>query len=135
MRQRSGEDAQHQIRTNRLLETSEGWFFRTREGIEVSPYPSEFDAELGASLLVTYLAQMEPGADYHTNIRAYIADPAHAPSGRIETQTGSMDLQAMKQSIRKRRKREKYQQTWTAIAKAVRGQVDHLKGKIDNVVT
>ncbi len=128
MRQRSGEDAEHQMRTNRLLETSEGWFFRTREGIEVGPYPTEFDAELGASLLVTYLAQLEPGSDYLTNIRAYMADPAHSPSGS-GGKAESVDLQAMKLAIRRRRKRENYQKTWTKIASAVRAQVSNLTSK------
>ena len=46
-------------RSPRVFEKQGAWYFTTREGILVGPYAEAFDAELGASLLIARLAQMD----------------------------------------------------------------------------
>ena len=109
MQRRKGEigrSAEHQVRTNRLVETADGWYFRTREGIEIGPYPSEFDAGLGASLLVARLAQLDEDADFAAHIRAFLADPAHNPRGPELDKFERVDLDALRRANRRRRQIE-----------------------------
>jgi len=67
------------IRTARFFETDEGWFLQTREGIQVGPYPSSFDAELASSLLISRLAQLDPDEAPAQAIHSFLRDPAYGP--------------------------------------------------------
>jgi len=80
MKPRKGESLEdNQARSHRFFETTDGWFFKTREGIDVGPYPTEFDAEVCASLLTARLAQLDPAADVRGVIQAFLSDPTSGP--------------------------------------------------------
>jgi hypothetical protein len=80
MQPRRGEELPpHQRRSGRFVETEEGWYFKTREGIAVGPYPTEFDAEVCASLLTARLAQLDRNVDVRGVIRDFLSDPASGP--------------------------------------------------------
>jgi hypothetical protein len=68
-----------QTRSHRFVETAEGWYFKTREGIAVGPYPTEFDAEVCASLLTARLAQLDKSVDVRAVIHDFLSDPTSGP--------------------------------------------------------
>ena len=77
---RRGEDGEaDRVRTPRYFQTDEGWFLRTREGISVGPYPTEFDAEISSSLLCARLAQLDDESKSVSAIHSFIRDPAYGP--------------------------------------------------------
>jgi len=80
MQPRRGEGAaKDRVRSRRFIETDEGWYFKTREGIAVGPYPTEFDAEVCASLLTTHLSQLEDDADLSAVVQDFLGDPTSGP--------------------------------------------------------
>ncbi len=54
---REGEPGGRWQRSRRTFATRQGWFVKTREGLSLGPYPTEFDADLVAALLIAQLAQ------------------------------------------------------------------------------
>lgn len=70
-------------RSSRFSKTEEGWYFRTREGLTLGPYPTGFDAELSASLLITRLAQLEKGENPSIAIQQFVNDPANSLVKRV----------------------------------------------------
>ncbi len=76
---RGEQNAPDGVRTPRYFRTDEGWFLRTREGISVGPYPSEFDAEISSALLCARLAQLHDESEAIATIHAFIRDPAYGP--------------------------------------------------------
>ena len=56
---RSGEQNQLWYRCERIFKWDEGWYFHTREGVDVGPYRTQFDAEIEAGLLIQVLSQTE----------------------------------------------------------------------------
>jgi hypothetical protein len=67
------------VRSARYVEAQDGWYFRTREGIAVGPYPTEFDAQVCASLLIARLAQADPKSDLSGVIQEFLSDPTSGP--------------------------------------------------------
>lgn len=83
------------VRTARFVETEDGWFFRTREGIMLGPYAEKFDAEISASLLVARLAQIDDGKDPAAVIQAFENDPSNATKKNAMRQQ-PVDLDAIR---------------------------------------
>jgi hypothetical protein len=54
---REGEFAGEWERSGRTFLARGGWLVKTREGHPLGPYPTQFDAEVVAALLVAQLAQ------------------------------------------------------------------------------
>ena len=54
---RAGERQGRWPRSPRTLRGPGGWFVRTREGEPLGPYPTQFDADVVAALLVAQLEQ------------------------------------------------------------------------------
>jgi Domain of unknown function (DUF6316) len=54
---REGESAGEWNRSSRTFLARGGWHVRTREGHALGPYPTEFDAQVVAALLIAQLAQ------------------------------------------------------------------------------
>ena len=105
------------VRTARFVQTDEGWFFRTREGIMLGPYGNQFDAELSASLLVAQLAQADPRADTCHLIQNFVSDPSNATLTQLKCRE-PQDLAA----IRARHRRANshlptFQKAWDAIVR------------------
>ena len=59
---RAGEALSFWRRRDRVFERSNQWYFRTREGIDVGPYRTRFEAEVEADLLKLKLQEM--GSDH-----------------------------------------------------------------------
>ena len=111
------EDAEAQkipqiVRTARFVETEQGWFFRTREGIMLGPYAEKFDAELSASLLVARLAQLDDSKDPAAVIQAFELDPANATLSNAK-RAQPIDLKA----IRRKHQVRHIQKAWQAITR------------------
>ncbi len=104
------------VRTTRYLETEEGWYFRTREGVSLGPYAEQFDAEISASLLIARLAQLEPGADANPTIQQFITDPANAPLVKPAAEaTKPVDWVVLKRQHRRRQSIPTLHKAWDAI--------------------
>ena len=104
------------VRTTRFIETEEGWFFRTREGIMLGPYDEQFDAEISASLLIARLAQLEPGADAAPTIQRFTTDPANAPLVNASaTPDEPVDLGRIKRRHRIQQSIPTFQKAWQAL--------------------
>jgi hypothetical protein len=89
-RMRLGELARQWLRRERVFERGGHWYFRTREGIDVGPYASRFEAEIEADILVARLAR-ETTLPPARVIRAFILEsvrqrspgPRHADIGGV----------------------------------------------------
>ena len=103
------------VRTARFVETDEGWYFRTREGIMLGPYAEKFDAEISASLLVARLAQLEDGKDPAAVIQAFESDPANATVMQTQEKV-PFDLKAIKRKQQIRAAKGTLKKAWTAIS-------------------
>lgn len=99
-RREAGRNAGRQ-RTERFVERDDGWHFKTRENILVGPFPSVFDAQLAASLLITRLSQLERDEDSPQVIHSFISSACKPVARRVETP--SVDLA----EIRKNAKRDR----------------------------
>ncbi len=105
------------VRTARFVQTDEGWFFRTREGIMLGPYGNEFDAELSASLLVAQLAQADPGTDTGRLIQNFMTDPANATLTQLKGRE-PQDLAAIRARHRRANSQVRtFQKAWEAIVR------------------
>ncbi len=58
---RAGEDYQPPSRSNRILVVEDHWFYRTREGQEVGPYPCRSSAEKAASSFAQFTRRVNSG--------------------------------------------------------------------------
>jgi len=106
-------------RSTRYLQTEEGWYFNTREGVMLGPYLDQFDAEISASLLIARLAQLDPEADATPVIQRFLTDPANAHMASApKLETKAYDLA----QIRRQRKRENSLPTFRKAWKAISGQ-------------
>lgn len=77
---RRGEENIPADRSSRFYKGDDGWYLRTREGISVGPYVSEFETRLAASLLSPVLAQLDSAKDTIAAIHAFAKDPAYGPT-------------------------------------------------------
>ncbi len=55
---RDGEKDRTWYRSERVYKNKRGWYFHTREGIEVGPYGCRFDAEVDLESLVARIREM-----------------------------------------------------------------------------
>ncbi len=55
------------FRSDRVFRSDGNWFFYTREGVEVGPYNTQFEAEVESSLLINRL-RGEPDMEEHLRI-------------------------------------------------------------------
>ena len=51
------------FRSERVFLSDEKWFFHTREGVDVGPYDSQFEAEIEAGMLRELLREREAKGD------------------------------------------------------------------------
>ncbi len=81
-RPRLGERPQAWSRIDRIAETAPGWYVRTREGINIGPFSSQFQAEIEASMLVAKLARAGAAAGVASEIiRKHQVEALLAASG------------------------------------------------------
>ena len=70
---REKESPSLQFRADRIFHATGGWYFHTREEIDVGPYTSRLDAEAEASLLKTLLRRLDSSHTIEV-IRAFVTD-------------------------------------------------------------
>jgi uncharacterized protein DUF6316 len=104
------------VRTARFVETKEGWYFRTREGMMLGPYADKFDAELSASLLVARLAQLEEGKDPAAVIQAFELDPSNCTLQNADRQQ-PIDLKAIRRRHQIETAVPTFKKAWQAISR------------------
>ena len=63
---RTGEKPRTWYRTERIFRNERGWYFNTREGIEVGPFSCRFDAEVDLEQMVARLKGTEGEAAERT---------------------------------------------------------------------
>ena len=57
-----------------VLREAGNWYFRTREGIEIGPYETHFEAEIEAGLLIELLQKVTDGKDCFAIVDKFIHD-------------------------------------------------------------
>lgn len=105
------------VRSERFFKESSGWYFKTREGIAVGPYPNSFDAELSASLLISRLAQLEQHEDPRIAIRRFQDDPAVGPLAQKMESMSRSDLTDLMKSYRMEQRLPTLRRAWRAVSR------------------
>ena len=85
-------------RSDRVFCSNGAWYFHTREGVDVGPYSTQFDAEIEADVLMQRLRQA-PIERYNELIRSHVLD-AECTSGTLNSaaftdyvvETGGIEL-------------------------------------------
>lgn len=62
------------FRSDRVFLSDGKWFFHTREGIDVGPYDSQFEAEIEAGMLKELLREDVSGEGAVSVIREFVLD-------------------------------------------------------------
>ena len=71
---RTNEKAKTWFRSERVFLSNERWFFHTREGVDVGPYDSQFEAEIEAGMLKELLRERGQGSHCMAVIREFVLD-------------------------------------------------------------
>ncbi len=72
---RQHEDPKTWFRSDRVFLSDGQWFFHTREGVDVGPYESQFEAEIEAGMLKELLRERGDQADGGMSvIREFVLD-------------------------------------------------------------
>lgn len=82
-RVRGGEAARLWYRSERIFNVDQAWYFHTREGTNVGPFRSQFDAEMEAGILTTRLKETPPSEALEV-IRDHVLD-AQSGAGTLNT--------------------------------------------------
>lgn len=70
---RTNEMARTWFRSERVFLSDGRWYFHTREGVDVGPYDSQFEAEIEAGMLKELLRE-RPGTAALDVIREFVLD-------------------------------------------------------------
>lgn len=62
------------FRSERVFLSNGQWYFHTREGVDVGPYDSQFEAEIEAGMLKELLRERTAGDDSLDVIREFVLD-------------------------------------------------------------
>lgn len=71
---RATEPAKTWFRSDRVFLSNNEWYFHTREGVDVGPYPSQFEAEIEAGMLRELLRPAARGEASLAIIREFVLD-------------------------------------------------------------
>jgi hypothetical protein len=71
MKNRNNEDPKLWFRSDRVFSSNSQWYFHTREGIDVGPYRTQFEAEVEADVLKNMLRDT-PEAEAISLIREFL---------------------------------------------------------------
>ena len=71
---RSNERPRTWFRSERVFLSDGQWFFHTREGVDVGPYESQFEAEIEAGMLRELLRERGQGDACMPVIREFVLD-------------------------------------------------------------
>lgn len=62
------------FRSDRVFLSNNEWYFHTREGVDVGPYPSQFEAEIEANMLRELLKPVGRGEPSLGVIREFVLE-------------------------------------------------------------
>ncbi|MCZ6710730.1 MAG: DUF6316 family protein [Gammaproteobacteria bacterium] len=71
---RSNEKKKTWFRSERVFVSNTQWYFHTREGVDIGPYDSQFEAEIEAGMLKELLREGEQGQRCMAVIREFVLD-------------------------------------------------------------
>jgi hypothetical protein len=71
---RSNERPQTWFRSERVFLSDGNWYFHTREGVDVGPYDTQFEAEIEAGMLKELLRERAGEPDAMAIIREFVLD-------------------------------------------------------------
>jgi hypothetical protein len=71
---RANERSQTWFRSERVFLSNGRWYFHTREGVDVGPYESQFEAEIEAGMLKELLRERAGGDGALNVIREFVLD-------------------------------------------------------------
>lgn len=72
---RNAEQSRVWFRSERVFFSGESqWYFQTREGVDVGPYESQFEAEIEAGLLKELLSECSDAQEVRAVIREFVLD-------------------------------------------------------------
>jgi hypothetical protein len=71
---RSDERPRTWFRSDRVFLSDGRWFFHTREGVDMGPYDSQFEAEIEAGMLRELLRERPDGEGALSVIREFVLD-------------------------------------------------------------
>lgn len=71
---RGSERARTWFRSERVFLSDGRWFFHTREGVDVGPYETQFEAEIEAGMLKELLRERADGDGALNVIREFVLD-------------------------------------------------------------
>jgi hypothetical protein len=74
------ERARTWFRSHRIFRANDFWYFHTREGIDVGPFASEFEAQVESCILKHMLNEAPDLATAVTMIRKFVLDSRKAAS-------------------------------------------------------
>jgi hypothetical protein len=74
MEHRRNEPARTWFRSHRIFRSDSNWYFHTREGIDVGPFASEFEAQVEASILKSLLKEAPSGKAALATVREFLLD-------------------------------------------------------------
>ncbi len=57
---RSGEEGSVPSRNGRFLQKDRYWYYSTREGVDIGPFDSRLDAEVGVGEFIDFICASEP---------------------------------------------------------------------------
>jgi Domain of unknown function (DUF6316) len=57
---RFGEQGKAPDRNSRFIKKGSYWYYTTREGVDIGPFDSQKDAELGVTEFIEFLCESEP---------------------------------------------------------------------------
>jgi hypothetical protein len=83
MEYRRNEQARTWFRSHRVFRLDHMWYFHTREGIDVGPFRSEFEAQVEASILKNVLKDVVDPTTASNSIREFLLDTG-TPSGDLK---------------------------------------------------
>jgi Domain of unknown function (DUF6316) len=85
MERRRNEPVRTWFRSHRVFRSDSNWYFHTREGIDVGPFNSEFEAQVEASILKSLLKDVDSQAAATAIIREFLLDST--PSCNLQSFT------------------------------------------------
>jgi len=88
---RRNERAKTWFRSHRIFRSEANWYFHTREGIDVGPFRSEFEAQVESSILKNVLKDVGTSTAALAAIREFVLD----------ARTASCDLKAFTDYVEK----------------------------------
>jgi hypothetical protein len=71
---RNNEKPRTWFRSDRVFLSDGRWFFHTREGVDLGPYDSQFEAEIEAGMLKELLRERAGAEDGLAVIREFVLD-------------------------------------------------------------